>query len=149
MHDMSLYIMNQRSYQACSLSSPTEHAFKREHIILWFLNGKHLPVLRKDQRSFLGENFFPESAGLCGDKMRESPLHLLPTRPVDEAKILKERLCLDTRATAYAYAKKSSLAECGRVACHKIPSLYGLSLSCNIYKISGIRVHKNLFYIYL
>lgn len=56
MHEYEFVYHESRSINR-SLSSPKEHTFKTEHIILWFLNQQHLPVLRKDREAF-GRNFF-------------------------------------------------------------------------------------------
>ena len=35
-----------------SLSSPKEQTFKTERIILWFLNKRNIPILKKDREAF-------------------------------------------------------------------------------------------------
>lgn len=43
-----------------SLSSPKEQTFKTERIILWFLNKRNLPILRKDREAF-GKSYLRKS----------------------------------------------------------------------------------------
>ncbi len=50
-----------------SLSSPKEQTFKTERIILWFLNKRNLPILRKDREAFW-ESYLREIQSYIIDK---------------------------------------------------------------------------------
>lgn len=90
MHEYEFVYHESRSINR-SLSSPKEHTFKTEHIILWFLNQQHLPVLRKDREAFW-EKLLPEVQALYDDKYENQLLHLCDLTAWIEAKILKENL---------------------------------------------------------
>ena len=90
MHEYEFVYHESRSINR-SLSSPKEHTFKTEHIILWFLNQQRLPVLRKDREAFW-EKLLPEVQALYDDKYENQLLHLCDLTAWIEAKILKENL---------------------------------------------------------
>lgn len=74
-----------------SLSSPKEQTFKTERIILWFLNKRNLPILRKDREAFW-EKLSPEIQELYNDKYENQLLRIFDFTAWMESKIRKEKL---------------------------------------------------------
>ena len=73
------------------LSSPKEHTFKTERIILWFLNKRDLPILHKDREAFW-EKLSPEIQELYNDKYENQLLRIFDFTAWMESKIRKEKL---------------------------------------------------------
>lgn len=74
-----------------SLSSPKENTFQTERIILWFLNKRDLPILRKDREAFW-EKISPEINELYDNKYENQLLRLFDFTAWIESKIRKEKL---------------------------------------------------------
>lgn len=74
-----------------SLASPKEQTFKTERTILWFLNKRNLPILRRDRELFW-EKLSPEIQELCNDKYENQLLRLFDFTAWMESKIRKEKL---------------------------------------------------------
>ena len=62
-----------------SLSSPKEQTFKTERIILWFLNKRNIPILKKDREAFW-EKLSPEIHELYNNKYESQLLRLFDLR---------------------------------------------------------------------
>lgn len=73
------------------LPSPKEHTFKTERLILWFLNKRNLPVLRKDREDFW-EKLYPEIHELYQNKFESQLLRLFDFTAWIESKVRKESL---------------------------------------------------------
>ena len=71
-----------------SLSSPKEQTFKTERIILWFLNKRNLPILRKDREAFW-KKLSPEIQELYNENQL---LRIFDFTAWMESKIRKEKL---------------------------------------------------------
>ena len=87
-----------------SLSSPKEQTFKTERIILWFLNKRNIPILKKDREAFW-EKLSPEIHELYNNKYESQLLRLFDFTAWMESKIRKEKLSEVLRA-------RSSAKEC-------------------------------------
>lgn len=74
-----------------SLSSPKGQTFRTEWIILWFLNKRELPILRKEREQFW-EKLSPEIHELYNDKYESQLLNLFDFTAWMESKIRKEKL---------------------------------------------------------
>lgn len=83
------------------LSLKKEKSFKTEHTILWFLNKRDLPILKKD-RDRLYEKLLPILRNLHEDKYENQLLRIFDFTAWMESKILKENLAdiLSTHAKA-------------------------------------------------
>ena len=84
-----------------SLSSPKEQTFKTERIILWFLNKRNIPILKKDREAFW-EKLSPEIHELYNNKYESQLLRLFDFTAWMESKIRKEKLSEVLRARASA-----------------------------------------------
>ena len=73
------------------LSSSKEQSFKTEHLILWFLNKKNLPILR-NERELFWEKLTPEIEHLFDDKFENQLLRIFDFTAWIESKILKKNL---------------------------------------------------------
>lgn len=73
------------------LSSSKEQSFKTEHLILWFLNKKNLPILR-NERELFWEKLTPEIEHLFDDKFENQLLRIFDFTAWIESKILKKSL---------------------------------------------------------
>lgn len=73
------------------LSSPKEQSFKTEHLILWFLNKKNLPILR-NERELFWEKLAPEINRLYDNKYENQLLRIFDFTAWIESKILKKSL---------------------------------------------------------
>lgn len=73
------------------LSSPKEHTFKTERIILWFLNKRNLPILHKDRETFW-KKLSSEIQELYNDKYENQLLRIFDFTAWMESKIRKEKL---------------------------------------------------------
>lgn len=76
---------------ARSLSSRKEQTFKTERLILWFLNKRDLPILRKDREAFW-EKLSPEVRELYDDKYENQLLRIFDFTAWMESKVRKEKL---------------------------------------------------------
>lgn len=74
-----------------SMPSSKEQTFKTERIILWFLNKRDLPILRKDREGFW-EKLAPEIHELFENKYETQLLRLFDFTAWMEAKVRKEKL---------------------------------------------------------
>ena len=92
-----------------SLSSPKEQTFKTERIILWFLNKRNIPILKKDREAFW-EKLSPEIHELYNNKYESQLLRLFDFTAWMESKIRKEKLSEVLRA-------RTSAKECYRLRC--------------------------------
>lgn len=84
-----------------SLSSPKEQTFKTERIILWFLNKRNIPILKKDREAFW-EKLSPEIHELYNNKYESQLLRLFDFTAWMESKIRKEKLSEVLRARTSA-----------------------------------------------
>jgi hypothetical protein len=71
------------------MSLKKEKSFKTEHTILWFLNKRDLPVLKKDREAMF-EKLLPAIQSLHGDKYENQLLRIFDFTAWMESKILKE-----------------------------------------------------------
>lgn len=83
---------------------PNEQTFKTERIILWFLNKRNIPILKKDREAFW-EKLSPEIHELYNNKYESQLLRLFDFTAWMESKIRKEKLSEVLRA-------RSSAKEC-------------------------------------
>lgn len=83
------------SYESRSIkrgiSLKKEKSFKTEHTILWFLNKRDLPILRKDREAMF-QKLLPTIQSLHEDKYENQLLRIFDFTAWMESKILKENL---------------------------------------------------------
>lgn len=73
------------------MSLKKEKSFKTEHTILWFLNKRDLPILRKD-KEIMYQKLLPTIQSLHEDKYENQLLRIFDFTAWMESKILKENL---------------------------------------------------------